>query len=466
MRDLTASRRLHSEEGAVAVLTAITLFALFATTALALDIGTLWVNRRVASAQADSAALAAVVEFRETGTCSTALASVAAVAAVAADGGDATQTSADASCYPSSAKVAVEHRYSVNLAFAGIFGVDASDVYARSVAEYGNVATLSGLRPIGLCSESPQYQSYFAGTQNQGPADGQTTFATATGIAHRIDFTQQSVGSPGCNPFNVPGAGNWGWLDFDGNGNAGSCQAEGSGGGSSELDDRLEGGYDCGVTADLDGYLAGSDAADCQPAAGTDNCPPATGANASTKSILSDLQCPNTATDPASECEVLWILIYDVILSAGGGGSGVNLRYHPVGFAPVVLRDFNKVTGVGGGNAASTPSSSPGGDFVAAGSAIVAAAQGNSGGNNGGGNNGGGNNGGGGGGGGSSDGSGLCTPASAPNPDNGWFCFEFLDIQAPGSIGPPIQASPVVRTFTAIHLCGAETTDLCALPDN
>lgn len=405
-------RDAHRDEyGAVAVITAIAIFVLLGITALALDVGMLWVNRRVTTSHADSAALASVVELREGGTCSTAAVQAIVEAALTADGGDALDITSNVTCYPRAAKVAVEQTTEIDLAFAGIFGTDTYEVYARSIAEYGNVDSLPGLRPIGLCVNTAEYQSYLLGTHNS-PAmvNGQTGFATLTGVAHRIDFTQDSVSGGNCNPHGIAGAGNWGWIDFDGTG-GGGCGAEGSGGGASELDDRLADGYDCSVTADLDGYAVGGNGADCQPASGIDDCPPATGAVASTKAILESLLCPDAAgVDPYEDCEVLWILIYDSLL----GGSGANLRYHPVGFAPVVLRDFSKVTGGGGS--------------------------------------------------GGSEGTGLCTPAAAPTPDAGWFCFEFLDLDAPGSIGAPTTGAPITRTSTVMHLCGAETTDLCVLP--
>lgn len=406
-------RQSESEDGAVAVLTAITIFALLGIVALALDVGLLWVHRRATASQADSAALATIVALREGGNCSAVQA--LAAEAVKADGGDFTQTKAEPlKCETGQAKVAVEQTTTVDLAFAGIFNVNQGRAYARSVAEYGAVTALAKLRPIGLCVKTPAYQDYFLRRAPDADEIGKSIFPMPTGgAAYRIDFTRETAQGSDCNP-NENGKGNWGWLDFDG-----------PGGGRAELADRLLNPYGGVVTADLDGWgKGGADVGDCEPPTGADDgCPPQTGGGGtSVEPELRQLLCP-VGSDPYLDCEVMWILIFDTILGSASG-QGQNARFYPVGFAPVVLRDFHKISGVASDKKYLDPTEDTDSGSNACRSTLV-----------------------------------------KTTPDAGWFCFEFLDLDAPGSIGRQPDEAPIVRTSTVIHLCGVEipANDRCAV---
>lgn len=407
--------RHRAEDGVVTVLTTIAIFALLGVTALALDVGMLWVERRATSSQADSASLASIVELREGGGCSTANVQSLVETAVTADGGDPRDVTASVTCYPGAAKVAVEKLTEVDLGFAAVFGLSTSDVYARSVAEYGNVTTVTGLRPIALCVSTTAYQDYLHGRVPDPSELARSIFPMAPGtFAYRIDFTRQGTTGSDCNP-GEDGAGNWGWLDFDS-----------GGGGRTELADRLLNGYDGAVTADIDGWnptptAEDPNTGDCEPPAGADSgCPPQTGAGGN--SVTGDLKTLLCAfgVDPYTQCETLWILIFDTITDGGGG----NARFYPVGFAPVVLRDFHKTDGGASTNKFLDASKDD-----------------------------------------TDSGTNACLSAvPGTTPDAGWFCFEFLDLDAAGSMGPPTTGVPITRTSTVMHLCGAETTDLCVLP--
>lgn len=427
--------RPSDEDGAVAVIVAITIFVLFGMAALAIDAGMLWVNRRVTSSDADAATVAALVKLREGEPCNDTTVDTWADFAVETDNqGDNTQTVGTVSCWIDTstgetiaAKVDVEHRTTTSFAFAQIFpGVGPTgDVYARSIGEYGSVGTMDGLRPISLCVNTLHYQEYKAGLHNTVLPDDVVHFATASGVAHRVDFGKLVVGEGDCNPKGLSGAGNFGWLDFDGNGAASDCAGDEKG---SELDTRLENGYQCAVTADQNGYVSTPNEPNCRPGEADDDCPAETGAVASTKKVLEDVLLCDASID-ASNCEQFWVLVYDSL----DGSGGANLSYYPVGFAPVVLRDFNKVTGKIADLADDGKTK------------FLDPVSGKKGG---------------------SEGSSDCVSTKKNiTPDAPWFCFEFLDVEdIPGTIDPNAVTNPIVKTFKTMHLCGVEADDLCALP--
>jgi hypothetical protein len=331
----TRLNELRGDRGAATVLVAITLVVLFGAAALSIDAGSLWHTRRDVITDTDAAALAAAGHLLEDGSqCDTAGAEAESDqylglndAATVPDTFSVSYYNGD--CTLGAGTVEVAAHKEAQLTFAPVLGVTTAPVKARSVAQYGALNTISGLRPIGICVANSHIQEWIAAGGDPAdptyaalrgnPAEDHPIYSAA-GVVHRIYFEKEQEAACGDSD------GNWGWLDFNGNDPPN---------GSAALNDRLRYGYEGPVS--LGGPASGDE--DCQPVSGSDDCPGSPGANASTKDALDFIKCP--ATTPTSDCLQFPVIVYDQV--TGGGGS--KARYHPVAFLGVVLRGYAKITG-------------------------------------------------------------------------------------------------------------------------
>jgi Flp pilus assembly protein TadG len=201
------ARARRDERGAVAVFVAICAVMLFGFAAYAIDAGNAWQTRRNIVTASDAAALAAAGEY-STGAASSAGDCADVAAGYLSSNVDGATLLA---CDPEgigqdSGYVTVQGQTTANYTFAGIFGIDDSDIDSITTAEWGIPSGVSGLRPFGLCLHAnPQLAAWL--NLPTGPA-GQSAPITITYGKSQPD----PCGS------NVPG--NWGVMDFDGGANS------------------------------------------------------------------------------------------------------------------------------------------------------------------------------------------------------------------------------------------------------
>lgn len=425
MRVTPPPRLNRDEDGAAAVIFAIALLAIFGVAALALDVGQMWLNRRSVTSDADSAALAVASDISRletitgVGSCTTTWQDVTVPAAAWIGGvnaGVAANVHAQARCpYDGAVTVTVDYFQDVQHTFGQVVSDEGSTrVPARTTVEIGVIESMTGLRPIGLCVGEPHYQEWIALPRMTPPVDDEYHFAApGGGTAHRIDFVR-SDGADDCSGGN---AGNWGWLDFDGNGPI-KCGKT-----TKELTEWLQNGYPCSVTADLNGIDVLPNTAQCAPETVTSDCGGQPGANADAAvakdAALASLLCVEAEAACESDGKVFWILIYDY---ADGNGAGA--AFHPVNFQAVILRDFNKPTGV-----LPKPDAKEKKELDTSGW-----------------------------------GGGICPPHE-DLPDVGYFCFQFLDREVKdGTIAGSLNGSVVGLPVTRTRICQVETTSTCIFP--
>jgi Flp pilus assembly protein TadG len=203
MRVVANPGRDTRERGAIAVIVAICSIMLFGFAAYAIDAGNAWQTRRNMVTGSDAAALATANAYARGQTGCNAVAS------------DYLDRNVDGSslvtCVPHGAGsdagyVTVRGETTAEYAFAGIFGMDDSDVRATTTAEWGIPKGVSGLRPFGLClhanAQLAAWLNLPSGPTGPSPAPITITYAKSQ---------PDSCGG------RVPG--NWGVLDFDGGSN-------------------------------------------------------------------------------------------------------------------------------------------------------------------------------------------------------------------------------------------------------
>ena len=189
-------------------MTSVSLIAIFAFTAISVDLGNAWQNKRELVNASDAAALAAAQEYAVLGNGCSSVASLF----VTSNKDDAALTE----CTPSegavngdtSGHVLVTAESTVDYAFAPVIGVDSSDIESTTAARFGIPKSARGLRPFGLCSQTlfdmVEWQSW---NRAAGPSDHAT-------IAYEKDSNPNA-----CN-FGDPVPGNWATMDFDSGGNS------------------------------------------------------------------------------------------------------------------------------------------------------------------------------------------------------------------------------------------------------
>ena len=273
----TLRRASGGELGAVAVIVAIVATLVIAMAAFALDTGDLWQSRRNLIVGTDAAALAAAEIYASNGNGCAGTPSTY----MAKNDPDGSVTGCSfTSLGPAAGYVTVDGERTVDYTFAGVFGLESHDVQSTTTAAYGQPNGLRGLRPLGLCADSPELGAWMA--------SGMSTPFTTT-----ITYGKNAPDDCGAN---VPG--NWGVLDFDGGANS-----------SNDTKNWIEFGYPGLVTAP-----------------GTSPGDPGAFSN-SLGSALNTLKTSG---------EVFQLPIYD---SASGNGS--NAVFHLVGFVSVRLLDYD-----------------------------------------------------------------------------------------------------------------------------
>lgn len=201
-------RRGRRERGAVALIASVAMIAIFGFTALSVDLGNAWQNRRQLVTATDAAALAAAQEFAVLGNgCGT-----VDDLYVSKNHGSAAVTactpSPGASAGATSGHVLVTAESTVTYAFAPIIGVNSKTMASTTVARYGIPISAGGLRPFGLCYDAmtalPEYQAW----------------NPALGPSQQVTIVYSKSGQPNACNGGDPVPGNWATMDFDGGGNS------------------------------------------------------------------------------------------------------------------------------------------------------------------------------------------------------------------------------------------------------
>ncbi|MHB8511926.1 MAG: hypothetical protein ACYDCC_07050 [Actinomycetota bacterium] len=335
----------RDEQGAAAVIVAISLTALFAAAMLAVDAGSLWRTRREAITNTDAGALAAAryIDAQGAHACDPSTQTQAqseATNIVAQNDPHTTVTGfaitpTNGNCGAQSGHVRLDATLPAPASFSGMFGVTDLHAASTSIAQWGPLTSAIGLRPIGICDKSDPFvawTNYLAGNQ---PNWGHLPFQHLGPNGEVINTVQFQNTSFGCGS----GAGNWSWLDFNG-----TIAPNGD----SELGSNLLNGYQ-GVISLADSSTGTVSNCDPEASAPQPDCAPQTGATGnSTISSLTSL-LDNSIVFP--------IIVYDRVVNASDPlqcasmnwtGTGSNARYCHVAFLLVRLWGWNKITGNNG----------------------------------------------------------------------------------------------------------------------
>lgn len=192
--------RCSDDRGVAAALVAVGIIMLLAIGAFTVDLGRAWATRRHLITATDAAALAAAQDYAfDTDGCAD-----TAPDYLADNYSGATLTECDAVAPSSrSGHVTVDAEISIDHFFAGAIGLTSSTVDSTTTAHWGPPASVTGLRPIGLCIDVVL-------------EDLNPPMVPGNGVVYVIpygtnDQTQACGGSP------IPG--NWGVIDFNGGSN-------------------------------------------------------------------------------------------------------------------------------------------------------------------------------------------------------------------------------------------------------
>lgn len=197
--------RFPSEEGASAVIVALSLLFLFAASAIAIDLGSAWQTKRDLVVDTDAGALSAA-RLAATDGCDPAAPIVqVAVDFMSANLGEGLTASdialdcmapADAT-QPNTVSVSLTREATQTL--SQTLGVDSIDVYSASTATF-NGFKAGDMRPIALCNVDPVIADYVPpGASGTLPAENLIV----------------SMGKTWTDPNCGGGTGNWGYLCFD-----------------------------------------------------------------------------------------------------------------------------------------------------------------------------------------------------------------------------------------------------------
>jgi len=197
-----SSRSARDESGAIAVIVALVSIVLFAGAAFAIDAGNVWQTRRQMVTASDASALAAAGRYAEGGDgCAT-----TAAATLAANRGDATLEDCLPAAGTDEGHVTVRGSTTADFTFAGVFGLDDTEVESATTAEWGIPSGVRGLRPFGLCIDANQQLKTWLNLP-AGP----------TGPSGTVEITYGKAQPDACG---TDAPGNWGVLDLDGGSNS------------------------------------------------------------------------------------------------------------------------------------------------------------------------------------------------------------------------------------------------------
>lgn len=191
---MSGRRGADGQDGAIAIIVAITLTMFMGLLAIAVDAGQLWTQRRTLVKATDAAALDAAQEAARGGSACAVVASRLAANAPT-DGRDCQVGTAGAASW-----VRVEAERTVDFVFAPVFGVTSSPVRSASTARWGAPVQASGLRPFGACADHPDLQAVRSG-------NARTTIRLEIGSSEE----------PTCA---ADAPGQFLWWDFDGGSNS------------------------------------------------------------------------------------------------------------------------------------------------------------------------------------------------------------------------------------------------------
>ncbi len=195
-------RRLRSRErGAVGMVTTLMLTAAIALSAVVIDVGTAWQERRHLVVSTDAAALAAAQDYlKDVDGCS-----ATAPTYITSNNDEATMSSCAHTprAGDDAGWVTVEAEATVDFNFARIVGVNDTTVASSTSVSYDNASAISGgLRPFGLCLDVLD--------------DLDPPLVAGNGERYEIVYGKDDQ-PDSCGGEDVPG--NWGVLDFDGGAN-------------------------------------------------------------------------------------------------------------------------------------------------------------------------------------------------------------------------------------------------------
>jgi Flp pilus assembly protein TadG len=191
----------RDEKGAVAVIVGLCSLMIFAFAAYAIDSGRAWTSRRHLVTASDAGALAAAQSYASNQT---------GCPGAAADAVSANHSGASlVACTPvqkstTSGYVTVKATATLDYTFAAIFGQNSKVISSTTTAQWGIPASVSGLRPFGLCIEA-----------NQQLKDWLANPVGTSGVV-RVAYGKDQPTACGDAP------GNWGVVDFDGGANSNS----------------------------------------------------------------------------------------------------------------------------------------------------------------------------------------------------------------------------------------------------
>jgi len=191
-------RRVRDEGGAAAIIVGVCATVLFGASAIVIDAGDIWQERRQLVSATDAAALAAAQDeaFGVDG-CAT-----RAGAYLEDNSPGSSMTDCTTTGTSSAGSITIDAEIVVTHSIAQILGRSDTTVTGASTAKWGMPTGLSGLRPFALCAESPGMQAW--------QASGHSTTQV-----FRIMYTKDQPDNCG-----GPAPGNWGLIDFDGGSNS------------------------------------------------------------------------------------------------------------------------------------------------------------------------------------------------------------------------------------------------------
>jgi hypothetical protein len=180
------------------VLVVLCVLVVFGAGVLAVDAGSLWVERRTLTTGTDAVALAAAHSYA-TGTGAAYRCGNPTLQELLEQNapGASIESCLPVSTGSDSGYVAVDTRSrTVEASFGKAFGIGDEYVTASSSAMWGSADSVAGLRPIALCAQHPAVQAILADANDP----------SVTSV-HRVSF--QTSGGPPCGPVGA-------WIDFDG----------------------------------------------------------------------------------------------------------------------------------------------------------------------------------------------------------------------------------------------------------
>ncbi|WP_258802870.1 TadE/TadG family type IV pilus assembly protein [Pseudarthrobacter sp. NS4] len=208
----------EQEQGAAAVLVALSMVVLLGFSALAVDVGAMYAEKAQLQNGADATALAIAGDCAKGGNCATAM--TAESNRLADDNANDGSSGVFSVTQPTATSVRVETNAqavgstadSFGLYFARVMGIDTAIIHARAEASWGAPSAATTLPwTISQCVfEKYLSPSQLAELNSTGSFTGDPM---ATHILLRYD--ENTPDFPGCPPQNGYAPGGFGWLDLD-----------------------------------------------------------------------------------------------------------------------------------------------------------------------------------------------------------------------------------------------------------